>query len=148
MTGFLEARIISSARLICPACPSYWGLYPGRSTVSGYENSVALIVTSLGISTSTGPGLPVRAMWNASLMVLAMSFTSLIRKLCFVHDLVMPTMSASWNASLPTRSVVTCPVKTTMGMESMYAVAIPVTVFVAPGPEVTRATPTLPVTRA
>jgi hypothetical protein len=42
----------------------------------------------------------------------------------------------------------TCPVKTTMGIESEWAVAIPVTVFVAPGPDVTRATPTLPDARA
>ncbi len=30
----------------------------------------------------------------------------------------------------------------------MFAVAMPVTVFVAPGPEVARATPTFPVARA
>ena len=36
----------------------------------------------------------------------------------------------------------------TIGTESMYAVAIPVTRFVAPGPEVARHTPTLPVERA
>ena len=60
----------------------------------------------------------------------------------------MPTMSASWKASLPIRSVGTCPVKTTIGIESMYAVARPVTVFVAPGPEVTRHTPVLPDARA
>jgi len=42
------------------------------------------------------------------------------------------------------RAVGTCPVKTTTGMESMYAVAMPVTVLVAPGPEVTRTTPGLP----
>ena len=29
-----------------------------------------------------------------------------------------------------------------MGMESMYAVAMPVTALVSPGPEVTRQTPT------
>ena len=33
---------------------------------------------------------------------------------------------------------------TTIGDESMYAVAMPVTVFVAPGPDVANATPTLP----
>jgi len=38
-------------------------------------------------------------------------------------------------------AVGTWPVKTTMGTESMLAVATPVTVLVAPGPEVTRQTP-------
>ena len=46
------------------------------------------------------------------------------------------------------RCVGTWPVNTTIGMESMYAVAMPVTQLVAPGPEVTSATPGLPVARA
>ena len=37
---------------------------------------------------------------------------------------------------------------TTKGIESMYAVAIPVMALVAPGPEVTKQTPGLPVARA
>ena len=36
----------------------------------------------------------------------------------------------------------------TMGEESSMAVAMPVTMFVAPGPEVAMATPTCPVARA
>jgi hypothetical protein len=36
----------------------------------------------------------------------------------------------------------------TIGEESIIAVAMPVTMFVAPGPEVAMATPTLPVARA
>ena len=36
----------------------------------------------------------------------------------------------------------------TMGEESIIAVAIPVTMLVAPGPEVAIATPTLPLARA
>jgi hypothetical protein len=35
----------------------------------------------------------------------------------------------------------------TIGTESIKAVAMPVTVLVAPGPEVTMTTPTLPVAR-
>ena len=42
----------------------------------------------------------------------------------------------------------TWPDKTTIGVESMYASAIPVTVLVAPGPEVTMTTPGRPLTRA
>ena len=61
---------------------------------------------------------------------------------------VMPVMSVSWNASEPMARRATCPVTTTMGTESMYAVAIPVTRFVAPGPDVANATPGRPVALA
>ncbi len=57
-------------------------------------------------------------------------------------------MSISWNASLPMSAAVTLPVMATIGMESSWALAIPVTRFVAAGPEVPRHTPTLPVARA
>ena len=60
----------------------------------------------------------------------------------------MPVVSASWNASLPIRLVGTWPVMQTTGMLSMRASVSPVTVLVAPGPEVTRTTPTFPVERA
>ena len=42
----------------------------------------------------------------------------------------------------------TWPVMTTMGIESICAVAIPVTALVAPGPDVTSTTPGFPVARA
>ncbi len=57
-------------------------------------------------------------------------------------------MSVSWNASLPISLLPTCPVMQTMGEESSMAVAMPVTMFVAPGPDVAMATPTCPVARA
>lgn len=57
-------------------------------------------------------------------------------------------MSVSWNASVPTMLLGTWPDRITIGMESMYAVAIPVMALVAPGPEVTNTTPGLPVARA
>ena len=50
--------------------------------------------------------------------------------------------------NLPIIVVGTWPDKTTIGVESMYASAIPVTVLVAPGPEVTMTTPGRPLTRA
>ena len=56
----------------------------------------------------------------------------------------MPTMSASWNASVPISVENTWPVMASMGTESMYASAIAVTRLVAPGPEVAMHTPTLP----
>ena len=94
------------------------------------------------MSTTTGPGRPVLAMWKAFFIVEARSFTSFTRMLCFTIGRVMPTVSHSWNASRPMACVGTWPVMTTSGIESMYAVAIPVTALVTPGPEVTSATPT------
>ena len=87
-------------------------------------------------------------MWNASWIVpdsLSVSFTS---QFILVQGRVMPTVSASWNASEPIMKVGTCPVSTTSGIESISASTRPVTALVAPGPEVTRTTPGLPVARA
>lgn len=53
----------------------------------------------------------------------------------------MPRMSASWNASVPIAVLLTCPVMATSGVESMYALAMGVTRFVAPGPDVAMQTP-------
>ncbi len=61
---------------------------------------------------------------------------------------VMPVMSISWKASLPSSVEETCPVMQTTGEESSIAVAMPVTRLVAPGPEVATQTPTLPEARA
>ena len=56
----------------------------------------------------------------------------------------MPVTSASWKASFPSIGVLSVwPVMTIIGAESICAVSMPVTVFVAPGPEVTRTTPGL-----
>ena len=67
--------------------------------------SVVACSASLAMSTSTGPGRPVEAMWKASTMVRGMSSGSVTRKLCLVIGMVMPEMSASWKASVPIRSV-------------------------------------------
>jgi hypothetical protein len=49
---------------------------------------------------------------------LAVSLTS---QLCLVQGRVMPTVSASWKASLPIMKVGTWPVRTTSGIESISA---------------------------
>lgn len=97
------------------------------------------------MSTRTGPGRPVEAMWKASAMVCGMSSALVTRKLCLVIGIVMPQMSASWKASVPIALEATWPVIATSGTESMCASAIGVTRLVAPGPEVAMQTPTLPV---
>ena len=78
----------------------------------------------------------------------ARSATFFTRKLCLTIGRVMPTVSHSWKASVPIRWVATWPVMTTSGMESIRASTMPVMALVAPGPEVTRTTPGLPVERA
>ena len=61
---------------------------------------------------------------------------------------VTPVMSVSWKASDPMSELDTWPVMQTIGEESIMAVAMPVTMLVAPGPEVAIATPTPPLARA
>ena len=100
---------------------------------------------SFGISTNTGPGRPVVAMWNASWMIRGMSWASVTRKLCLVTAIVMPVVSHSWNASVPIAASGTWPVMHTIGTESSMASASGVTTLVAAGPEVTMHTPGLPV---
>ena len=63
-----------------------------------------------------------------------MSSVLLTRKLCLVTGSVMPVMSTSWKASVPSTLLETLPVMQTIGMESSMAVAMPVTRLVAPGP--------------
>src|SRR4030095_1769405 len=60
----------------------------------------------------------------------------------------MLATGASWNASLPIAAVATWPQITTIGIESAIQSRTGVTVLVAPGPDVTTHTPTLPAARA
>ena len=55
-------------------------------------NSQTAAVTSLGISTSTGPLRPLCAMRKAARMVSASSSTRRTVKLCLVMGMVMPSM--------------------------------------------------------
>ncbi len=100
------------------------------------------------MSTSTGPGLPERAILNARLITGASSFTSFTIKLYLVIGIVIPAISISWNESLPSSGSPTLHVIATTGTESIYAVAMPVTRLVAPGPLVAMHTPTFPVALA
>ena len=60
-------------------------------------------------------------------MVRARSSVSLTSQLCFVQGRVIPTVSASWNASDPIMNVGTWPVSTRIGMLSINASVRPVT---------------------
>ena len=74
---------------------------------------------SLGMSSSTGPGRPVVAMWNASRTARGMSAAEVTSSLCLVTERVMPIVSHSWKASVPMAATGTWPVMTTIGIESM-----------------------------
>ena len=74
---------------------------------------------SLGTSTSTGPGRPVEAMWNASAIAAGSRSALVTSSLCLVTGSVIPVMSASWNASVPIIAVDTWPVIATIGTESI-----------------------------
>ena len=58
-------------------------------------------------------------MWNASRIARGMSSAFMTSSLCFVTERVMPTVSHSWNASVPIAAVGTWPVIATIGIESM-----------------------------
>ena len=55
------------------------------------------------MSTSTGPGRPVRATWNAALITRGSSSTSCTSQECLTIGRVMPVVSSSWKASVPIR---------------------------------------------
>jgi hypothetical protein len=86
-------------------------------------------------------------MWNAVRSVASTCVSSLIRKTCFAHDVMMLKTGASWNASVPIAARGTCPQMRTMGIESAWQSRTGVTEFVAPGPDVTSETPTRPLER-
>ena len=70
------------------------------------------------MSTSTGPGRPVDAIWKAAAIALGISSALDTMRLCLVIGMVTPRMSASWNASVPKSGEPTCPVIATIGTES------------------------------
>ena len=100
------------------------------------------------MSITTGPGRPERAISNAVRTVASSLAGSVTRKQCFATAPMMLETGASWNASVPMADVPTCPQITTIGIESAAQSRTGVTVLVAPGPDVTTQTPTLPLARA
>ena len=87
-------------------------------------------------------------MWSASTTAWAASSARSTAIECLTIGWVMPITSASWKAFVPRSVVFTWPVMNSVGVESIWASAMAVTRFVAPGPEVPIATPTRPLARA
>jgi hypothetical protein len=101
----------------------------------------------LGTSTTTGPGRPLRAMWKAFFIVMARS--GILDEEVVLDDGAGDADRVAFLEGIEADGAVgTWPEMITIGIESMYAVAMPVTALVRPGPEVTSATPTSPVARA
>ena len=84
-------------------------LVAGQVDASGQYQFIVWLATSFGMSMSTGPGRPVVATWNASRTTRGMSSASVISQLCLVIGIVMPTVSHSWNASVPITAYGTWP---------------------------------------
>ena len=100
------------------------------------------------MSITTGPGRPVRAISKAVRTVDSSFSGSVTRKMCLATAPITEGIGASWKASVPMDGRATWPQITTIGIESAMQSRTGVTVFVAPGPEVTMQTPTLPLARA
>ncbi len=64
-------------------------------------NGAVFCCASLVMSTSTGPGRPVVAISTAAASTPGTSSGLVTRNECLVIGIVMPTMSTSWNASVP-----------------------------------------------
>ena len=117
-----------------------WQSYSGESTMSYLTQMAGLAwhnfisaAAGLGVSLALARGLT-RKPEEKDEKGLGNFWVDVIRSLVYVL--------------LPISVVFTCPVKATIGIESMWAVANPVIRLQAPGPEVARTTPTLPVERA
>ena len=66
----------------------------------------------------------------------------------FVTGALTDMTSVSWKASEPSIGEGTCPVMHKTGVLSIFASAMPVSMLVAPGPDVAMQTPVLPEARA
>jgi len=92
-------------------------------------------------------GRPERASSNAARMVPSSCAGSVTRNTCLATAPITAAIGASWKASDPMAARGTWPQITTRGIESAMQSRTGVTMLVAPGPEVTSATPTCPVER-
>ena len=74
------------------------------------------------MSTTTGPGLPVRAISKAVRTVDSRLSGSVTRKTCLATEPITAVIGASWNASVPMAALGTCPQMTTIGTEVSHTV--------------------------
>ena len=122
-----------------------------RLTVAGWHGSYSYFIPVIPSEHPQEPGQVFRFLQYKMLFLTYLQDLrySLLIKAVFCHrhydtcdiNLLERISSQEW-------SYLRLPVMATIGTESMYAVAIPVTRLVAPGPDVARQTPTFPVALA
>ena len=103
--------------------------------------------TSCGRLTNALPGRPCSAARKALETTSASASGAVTSTAYFVTGLNIATVSILWWTCLALSARFTAPPRATTGSPSLLAVAIPVIRLEQPGPEVTSATPALPVMR-
>ncbi len=96
---------------------------------------------SSGRDSTTGPGRPAIATWKARWMYSGMRSASAISADHLASGANIAGKSTSWKPSRSRMRRATCPMNSTIGVESWKAVCTPVDALVAPGPRVTKHTP-------
>ena len=96
---------------------------------------------SSGKPSTTGPGRPEHATWNARLTYSGMRSVCRITAAHFTKEENRRLTSISWNASRSSCSRAGMPTNSTMGEESCWATCSPLMALAAPGPRVTKHTP-------
>ena len=100
---------------------------------------------SSGMAITTGPGLPEVAIFIARVINSGKRSASSICTAHLARGLNIAGISISWKASRWAEDTETCPTNKIMGTESCFATCTPILALVAPGPRVTKQTPSLPV---
>ena len=144
MTGFLAFAISFATSLMADsgAGPISAAVLAGKiAPVVGWST------ISCGRLTNAPPGLPCSAARNAFDTTSAIASGELTSTAYLVTGLNMATVSMLWCTSFALSARFTAPPSATTGSPSLLAVAMPVIRLEQPGPEVTSATPALPVSR-
>jgi hypothetical protein len=116
--------------------------------IGAMRSSTTVISRSTGISTKTGPGRPVSACRIAVVSTSGIWRVSLTVQEPLVMGRSRSTCSTSWSDPSPRSPSGAAPPIRSTGLRAEYALAMPVTASVTPGPAVTTATPILRVSRA
>ena len=132
-------------------------IFDTSTTFSGKANGGLILIlftssistfasnTSVGIAITTGPGMPLSAIWKALAVTFAISLGVLICSTCLAMSENVFIKSISCKCILPVLILFTCPINRTIGTPPWCAEWTEIEAFVAPGPLLTNATPALPV---
>ena len=110
------------------------------SAISTFDSN-----TSVGIAITTGPGIPLSAIWKALAVTFAISLGVLICSTCLAMSEKVLMKSISCKCILPVLILFIWPINRTIGIPPWCAECTEIEALVAPGPLLTKATPALPV---